>query len=108
VEAASDVASGLTVQSWSAAGTWDGADQRDDEGVNPTDRRQALWTLGGGVLGVAASAAIGPPAAEAMECTRRAEASEVGARALEHLQLAITDMASAFASTPPAELLPRA
>lgn len=47
-------------------------------------------------------------AVEAMEYTRRAEATEVGACTLEHLQLAIAEMAAAFAHTPPAELFPQA
>jgi hypothetical protein len=47
-------------------------------------------------------------AADAMEFTRRAEASNVGPHTIEHLELAIADMAAGFAHTPPAELFPTA
>lgn len=43
-----------------------------------------------------------------MEFTRRTEATEVGPGTLEHLELAIAGMASAFAHTPPADLFPQA
>lgn len=43
-----------------------------------------------------------------MEFTQRAEASDVGPRTLEHLELAVAGMAAAFTYTPPAELFPQA
>jgi transcriptional regulator with XRE-family HTH domain len=46
-----------------------------------------------------------PSAAEAMEDTRRAGTTEVGARTVEHLRLAIAEMAMAFAFTAPRELI---
>ncbi len=79
---------------------------------NSADRRQALKLGGQATLGAAVGA--GPSdlftnaAADAMEFTRRAEASNVGPHTVEHLKLAIAGMAAGFAHTPPAELFPKA
>ncbi|MGH3697489.1 MAG: helix-turn-helix domain-containing protein [Pseudonocardiaceae bacterium] len=77
-----------------------------------TDRRQALKLLGTSTLGVGvAQAEFGPltqSAMEAMEFTRRAEASQLGPRTLEHLDSAVSDMAISFNHTPPGELFPKA
>jgi len=43
-----------------------------------------------------------------MEFTRRTEATEIGPGTLEHLELAVAGMASAFPHTPPVDLFPRA
>src|SRR5205823_4112656 len=63
---------------------------------------------GGDSTGVADGAIPVDPAAEAVEFTRVAEATEVGRRSLEHLDRVIAGMAAAFAYTPPAHLIPRA
>jgi hypothetical protein len=47
-------------------------------------------------------------AGEAMEFTRRAEASQLGPRTLEHLDFVVSDLAAAFSHTPPGELFPKA
>ena len=78
------------------------------EGGDPTDRRQALRALGGGLLGAAGLGGFEPAEAEALEYTRRAESTFIGRRTLEHLQVVIADLAAAFAYTPPAQMLPRA
>lgn len=77
-------------------------------GGDPTDRRQALRTLGGGLFGVAALGGFEPAEAEPMEYTRRSQVTIVGPRTVEHLQVVVAEMASTFAYTPPADLLPRA
>ncbi len=74
------------------------------EAGGPTDRRQAMQALGGAVTGAGLGGLFAQSAAEAMESTRRAEASDIGPHTLEHLELAITGMASAFAYSPPAEM----
>ncbi|HET9257134.1 MAG TPA: hypothetical protein VFO16_18315, partial [Pseudonocardiaceae bacterium] len=43
-------------------------------------------------------------AVEAMEFTRRAEASELGPRTLEHIESVVSGIAASFAHTPPGEL----
>jgi len=74
------------------------------EAGGPTDRRQAIQALGGAVVGASLGGLFAQATAEAMEFTRRAEASEIGPQTLEHLELAISGMAAAFAYTPPAEM----
>jgi hypothetical protein len=64
--------------------------------------------FGGTAAGVAAGGLFAQSAAEAMEYTRRAEATEVGPRTLDHLELVIAGMAAAFAYTPPSEMFPQA
>jgi hypothetical protein len=56
-------------------------------------------TLNGGLEGLFARAA-----ADAMEFTRRAEATDLGPQTIEHLELAVAGMASAFAYSPPAQM----
>ncbi|MGH3829622.1 MAG: helix-turn-helix domain-containing protein [Pseudonocardiaceae bacterium] len=90
---------------------------RDDltpfpRGDDVTDRRQALTFLGTSTLGLGAAHADLDPftqsAMEAMEFTRRAEASQLGPRTLEHLDYVISDMAATTNHTPPGELFPKA
>lgn len=82
------------------------------QGGSATDRRRALKLGGQVTLGAAVGAGLGAgltdAAADAMEFTQRAEASDVGPRTVEHLELAVAGMAAAFTYTPPAELLPQA
>jgi tetratricopeptide (TPR) repeat protein/transcriptional regulator with XRE-family HTH domain len=97
-----------------------GGDQqagRDDlppfpPGGDITDRRQALTLLGTSTLGLGAAHAGHDPfmqsAVEAMEFTRRAEASQLGPRTLEHFDSVVSGMAAAFPRTPPGELFPKA
>jgi transcriptional regulator with XRE-family HTH domain/tetratricopeptide (TPR) repeat protein len=77
-----------------------------------TDRRQALKLLGTSVFSAGAVGAGLDPfmqsAVEAMEFTRRAEASQLGPQTLEHLGSVVTGMAAAFAHTSPHELFPKA
>jgi DNA-binding XRE family transcriptional regulator/tetratricopeptide (TPR) repeat protein len=77
-----------------------------------TDRRQALTLLGTSTVGVGAAYAdfdpFKQPAVEAMEFTRRAEASQLGPRTLEHLDSVVSDMAATFPRTPPGELFSKA
>jgi transcriptional regulator with XRE-family HTH domain/tetratricopeptide (TPR) repeat protein len=77
-----------------------------------TDRRQALTLLGTSTLGLgAAHVGLDPftqSAVEAMEFTRRAEASQLGPRTLEHLNSVVSDMVAAFPRTPPSELFLKA
>ncbi len=81
------------------------------QGGSATDRRRALKLGGQVTLGAAVGAGLGAgftdAAADAMEFTQRAEASDVGPRTVEHLELAVAGMAAAFVYTPPAELFPR-
>jgi len=81
-------------------------------GGDRTDRRQALTLLGTSTLGLGAAHANLDPltrsAGEAMEFTRRAEASQLGPRTLEHLDSVLSGMAAAFSHTPPGELFPKA
>ncbi|MGH3929180.1 MAG: hypothetical protein ACRDTF_04305, partial [Pseudonocardiaceae bacterium] len=80
------------------------------QGGSATDRRKALKLGGQATLGAAVGAGLSAEftdaAADAMEFTQRAEASDVGPRTLEHLELAVAGMAAAFPYTPPAELFP--
>ena len=89
---------------------------RDDplpfpSGGDSTDRRQTLKLLGTSTVGLgAAHAGLDPftqSAVEAMEFTRRAEASQLGPRTLEHLDSVVSGMAAAFPRTPPGELFPK-
>jgi len=77
-----------------------------------TDRRQAIALLGTSTLGVGAAHAdldsSTQSAAEAMEFTRRAEASQLGPRTLEYLDFVVADLAAAINRTPPGELYARA
>ncbi|MGH3622194.1 MAG: helix-turn-helix domain-containing protein [Sciscionella sp.] len=77
-----------------------------------TERRQALKLLGTSAVGAGvAHVGLGPfmqSAVEAMEFTRRAEASRLGPKTLDHLEPVVTDMAAGFAHTPPHELFPKA
>ena len=77
-----------------------------------TDRRQALTLLGTSTAGLGAAHAELDPftqsAVEAMEFTRRAEASQLGPRTLEHLDSVVSDMVAAFPRTPPSELFLKA
>lgn len=79
---------------------------------SPADRRQALKLGGQATLGAAVGAGFSDvftdAAADAMEFTRRAEASNVGPHTLEHLELAIAAMSAGFAHTPPDELFSKA
>ena len=81
-------------------------------GGSPTDRRQAIKLGGQATLGVAVGAGLSDTftgaVVDVMEFTRRAEASSLGPRTLEHLELAVMGMAAAFAHTPPADLFPKA
>jgi hypothetical protein len=63
-------------------------------------------TLG---LGVAHAALdqLAQSAVEAMEFTRRAEASQLGPRTLEHIESVVSGIAAAFAHTLPDELFPK-
>jgi DNA-binding XRE family transcriptional regulator len=82
-------------------------------GGDITDRRQALTLMGTSTVAVGA-AGVGAAhagfdqfkqsAMEAMEFTRRAEASQLGPRTLEHLGSVVSDMAAIFPRTPPGEL----
>jgi hypothetical protein len=75
-------------------------------GGSPTDRRQAIKLGGQATLGVAVGAGLSDTftgaVVDVMEFTRRAEASSLGPRTLEHLELAVMGMAAAFAHTPAA------
>jgi hypothetical protein len=62
----------------------------------------------GAAVGAGLGAGLTDAAADAMEFTQRAEASDVGPRTLEHLEVAVAGMAAAFTYTPPAELFPQA
>jgi transcriptional regulator with XRE-family HTH domain/tetratricopeptide (TPR) repeat protein len=77
-----------------------------------TDRRQALTLLGTSTLGLGAAHAdldsFTQSAVEAMEFTRRAEASQLGPRTLEHVDSVVSGMAAVFPHTPPGELFPKA
>ncbi len=81
-------------------------------GGDSTDRRQAIELLGASTLGLgAAHAGLDPfiqSAVEAMEFTRRAEASRLGPRTLEHLDFVVSDLAAVLHHTPPGELFPKA
>lgn len=81
-------------------------------GDDVTDRRQALTLLGTSTLGLGSAHADLDPftqsALEAMEFTRRAEASQLGPRTLEHLDFVISGMAATTNHTPPGELFPKA
>lgn len=74
------------------------------EAGEPTDRRQAMHAFGGAVMGASLGGLFAQAVADAMESTRRAEASDIGTHTLEHIELAIAGMASAFAYSPPAEM----
>ncbi len=63
-----------------------------------------MQALGGAVMGAGLGGLFAQATADAMESTRRAEASDIGPHTLEHLELAIAGMASAFAYSPPAEM----
>ena len=95
-----------------------GDQQADGEELPPfrsvgdvTDRRQALKLLGTSTLGLGAAQAdfdqFTQSALEAMEFTRRAEASQLGPRTLEHLDSVVSDLAGAHTYTPPGELFPK-
>ncbi len=76
-----------------------------------TDRRQALKLLGTQLSVGVAHAELGPltqSAMDALEFTRRAEASQLGPRTLEHLDSVVSDLAVSFSHTPPGELFPKA
>ncbi|MGQ0779435.1 MAG: hypothetical protein ACT4NY_34300 [Pseudonocardiales bacterium] len=79
---------------------------------SPADRRQALKLGGQATLGAAVggglSEVFNDAAADALEFTRRAEASNIGPHPVEHLELVIAAMAAGFAHTPPAELFTKA
>lgn len=81
-------------------------------GDDLTDRRQALTLLGTSTVGLGAAQAdldsFTQSAVEAMEFTRRAEASELGPRTLEHLDSVVSDLAATTNHTPPGELFPKA
>ncbi|MGH3719670.1 MAG: helix-turn-helix domain-containing protein [Pseudonocardiaceae bacterium] len=81
-------------------------------GGDSTDRRQAVTLLGTSAVGLAvAHVDLGPftqSAVEAMEFTRRAEASQLGPRTLEHLDSVVSDLAATVHHTPPGELFPKA
>lgn len=80
-------------------------------GGDLTDRSQALTLLGTSSLGAGSVHAELDPfmqsAVEAMEFTRRAEASQLGPRTLEHLDSVVAGMAVSFVHTLPGELFPR-
>ncbi|MGH4006784.1 MAG: tetratricopeptide repeat protein [Pseudonocardiaceae bacterium] len=81
------------------------------KGGGPADRRQVLKLGGQVTLGAAVGAGLdvfADAATDAMEFTRRSEASDIGPHTLEHLELAIAGMAAGFAYTSPAELFPKA
>ena len=77
-----------------------------------TDRRQAITLVGTSTLGFGAAHADLDPftqsAVEAMEFTRRAEASQLGPRTLEHLDFVVSDLAAIFSHAPPGELFLKA
>jgi DNA-binding XRE family transcriptional regulator/tetratricopeptide (TPR) repeat protein len=77
-----------------------------------TDRRQALTLLGTSTVGLGAAHADLDPftqsAVEAMEFTRRAEASQLGPRTLEHLDFVVSGLAAAYSHTLPGELFLKA
>ncbi|MBV9141117.1 MAG: hypothetical protein JO115_09385 [Pseudonocardiales bacterium] len=78
------------------------------EGGSPADRRQAIElgtqsTLGAAV-GAGLSGVLTGAAADAMEFTRRAEASNLGPRTVEHLELVIEGIKANFVHTTPSEL----
>ncbi|MGH3832869.1 MAG: helix-turn-helix domain-containing protein, partial [Pseudonocardiaceae bacterium] len=81
-------------------------------GGDITDRRQAITLLGTSTLGLGVAHTHLDPctqsAVEAMEFTRRAEASQLGPRTLEHVDSVVSDMAAAFGHTPPGELFLKA
>ena len=80
------------------------------QGGSPTDRRQPL-NLDGQATPAAAggtSDAFTDAALDALEFTRRAEASSLGPHTLEHLELVVAGMAANFAHTAPAALFPKA
>ncbi|MGH8901549.1 MAG: XRE family transcriptional regulator [Egibacteraceae bacterium] len=71
----------------------------------PTNRRDVFKGVGAtAVTPVAFKGALLEAAAEAMEFTRRAEASAVGPGVLEHLELVVTEFSLAYGRTLPAEL----
>jgi transcriptional regulator with XRE-family HTH domain len=105
-----------TTPRWGDAGGNEQAGRGDLPLFSPvgdsTDRRQALKLLGTSTLGLgAAHAGLDPftqSAVEAMEFTRRAEASQLGPRTLEHLNFVVSDMAATINHTLPGELFPKA
>ncbi|MGH8904531.1 MAG: XRE family transcriptional regulator [Egibacteraceae bacterium] len=71
----------------------------------PTNRREVFTGVGSvAVVPVVFKGVLGEAAVEAMEFTRRAEASAVGPGVLEHLELAVTEFTLALAGTQQAEL----
>ncbi|MBT8226306.1 MAG: hypothetical protein HKP61_03475 [Dactylosporangium sp.] len=88
-------------QIWSSTGCG-----RESEAGDHTDRRTALRAFAGTTVGIGLASTFGQAAAEAMEFTRRAEASDLGPRTLDHLELVVVGMASAFPHTPPAQMFP--
>src|SRR5262245_61376301 len=107
---------GLALLTAPQSGDDAGGDQQTDGAELPsflsvgdvTERRQALTLLGTSTLGLGAAHAdfdqFTQSALEAMEFTRRAEASQLGPRTLEHLDSVVSDMAAAHTYTPPGEL----
>ncbi|MGH8899084.1 MAG: XRE family transcriptional regulator [Egibacteraceae bacterium] len=70
-----------------------------------TNRRDVCKGVGAAAVSPAAlKGVLGEAAAEAMEFTRRAEASAVGSGVLEHLELVVTDFSLALACVPQVEL----
>ena len=70
-----------------------------------------LLEAGGSLAALAPSRPAAPPVPgdeiAALELARRAGASDVGDAVCEGLELAVDDLATAYPSTPPGELLPR-
>ncbi|MGH3869222.1 MAG: helix-turn-helix domain-containing protein [Pseudonocardiaceae bacterium] len=81
-------------------------------GGDITHRRQALTLMGTSTVGVGAAHAgfdqFTQSAVEAMEFTRRAEASQLGPKTLEHLDFVVSDLAAITTHTPPGELFLKA
>jgi hypothetical protein len=82
--------------------------ERSDEAGDPTNRRHAFRMFGSTAAGLATADHFAQSAAEAMEYTRRAGATDVGPGTLAHLELVIAGLAAAFAYTPPADMYPQA
>ncbi len=80
-------------------------------GGRNVEQRQALKRGGQVRPDVAAGASdafMTAAAVDAMEFTRRAEASSLGPHTLEHLELVVAGMAADFAHTAPAKVFPKA
>lgn len=87
------------------AGSGEGGAPSEAREVDPTNRRDALRLgLAATVAPAAMAAVLGEAAAEAMEFTRLAGSSAVGAGTFDHLQAAVAAIDRSYTTEPPAEV----